>query len=286
MKRIALIIILLLLVAAGAAVFFLYSSLDSIAKAAIEKIGSEVTGTPVRVDKVKISPMNGEGSLRGFRVENPEGFHRSSAFQFDEISMKLDVATLTRDPVVIEEIVIQRPQIRYEIGARDTNVGRIQKNVESRTAGQTVPAKQQPAKGPKVLIRNLHFRDGQVTVAHSALLQKGISAPLPDLHLTNIGGAGGGGATPADLAVQIVKDLAASVTQTVGKLDLSALGQTVTETVTEGVKTLGDGARTIETQAGKTIESGTGAVREGAKDATDAARQVGRKLGDMFGRKK
>lgn len=281
MKRIALIILLLLLVAAGATVFFLYSSLDAIAKAAIEKIGSDVTGTPVRVDKVKISPMNGEGSLRGFRIENPEGFHRSSAFQFDEISMKLNMATITKDPVVIEEIVIEHPQIRYEIGARETNVGRIQKNVEGRSAQQAAPAGKQSAKGPRVLIRNLHFRGGQVTVAHTALLQKGLSASLPDLHLTDIGGAGQGGATPADLAVQIFKGLMSSVTQTVSKLDIGALGQTLTE----GVKTLGDGARTLETQAGRMPESGTGVVRQGAKEAADAAQQVGRKLGDLFRRK-
>lgn len=263
MKRVFLVAALVLVVGAGAAVYFLYSSLDSIVKVAIEKVGSDVTGTPVRVGKVKISLASGEGSLGGLRVENPEGFQRGSAFQFDEILMKIDIGTITKDPVVIQEIVIQHPRIRYEIGANETNVGRIQKNVvghspKGGTAGES------RGKAPNVIIRDLYFRDGEVVVAQTAFLKEGITVPLPEVHLTNIGSGDQGGATPGDVAKAILGNLAGAVTKAVGSMGIGELGQTAV-----------DG-----------LKRGNGNLGGGVKDATDQAKEFGKKMGDIFQKKK
>jgi hypothetical protein len=196
--------------------FLLYSSLDAIVKAAIEKIGSDVTGTEVRVTDVDISPATGEGALRGFRVTNPEGFEDEQAFEFDEITMKIDLATLASDPVVIEEIVVQSPRIRYELGGKGTNVGAIQKNVEGYTEGS------EPAGGPSFIIKHLYFRDGQINVAGASLLKKGVGSPLPDLHMTDIG-TEEGGVTPAVLTKKVTAALGRKVVTAVGKIDLGEL---------------------------------------------------------------
>lgn len=262
MKRIFVLVGVVLLVGMGAAFYFLYSSLDSIVKVAIEKIGSDVTGTPVRVGKVKISLANGEGSLGGLRVENPEGFQRGSAFQFDEIFMKIDIGTITKDPVIIQEVVVQHPRIRYEIGASETNVGRIQKNVVGHSP-KGGPADQSKGKAPNVVIRDLYFRDGEVVVAQTALLKEGITVPLPEVHLANIGSGDRGGARPSDVAKAILENLAAAVTKAVGSVGVGQLGQTAVQDLKKGAKTL----------------------EGGAKEKADQAKEFGKKLGDIFQKK-
>jgi hypothetical protein len=249
MKRILLIGGGVVVVVVVVAVILLMSSLDAVVKAAIEKIGSDVTGTRVTVDDVDISPTSGAGAVRGFRVTNPEGFEREDAFQFDEITMKIDLTTLTKDPVVIEEIVVTNPRIRYEFGGRGTNVGEIQQNVEGYVGepGET--------SGPDIVIENLHFRGGKINVAGAKLLSQGVTTPLPDLHMTNIG-TEEGGATPAVVTQKVMGTLGRKIATAVGSLDLDAMGRDAAE-----------------------------AVSSGAEEATDAIEKTGEKLKGLLKKK-
>jgi len=87
-------------------------------KAAIERFGSDITGTKVTVGSVDISLKSGLGTIRGVRVDNPEGFSSDDAFELGEITVDLDVASLNRDPIVIEEIRILAPAVRGELDAK------------------------------------------------------------------------------------------------------------------------------------------------------------------------
>ena len=219
MKRFLLIGLVVLVAVVGVAAFLLYSSIDSIVKAAIEKVGSDVTGTDVRVDEVEISLADGSGRLRGFRVVNPDGFEREDAFRFDEIRLTLDLATIASDPVVIKELVIERPRIRYEFGGSGTNVGTIQKNVSGYSA-DSAPAEEP---GPNIVIQHLYFRGGEITVAGSKMLDKGVAVSLPDLHVTDIGSEPGG-ASPATVAKKVIGRLGREVTTAMASIDVDKLG--------------------------------------------------------------
>ena len=71
--------VVVLLVIVAAAIYFLFSNLDSIVKAMIEKYGTEAAQSDVRVDSVKISLTTGEASLGGLSVANPKGFSSAKA---------------------------------------------------------------------------------------------------------------------------------------------------------------------------------------------------------------
>ena len=88
-----------LLVVVAVAVFLLYSSLDAIVTSAVEKFGSEITQTQVTLKETKISATDGKGVLRGFRMTNPANFKTKSAVEFDEISIVLDIKTITEDTI-------------------------------------------------------------------------------------------------------------------------------------------------------------------------------------------
>src|SRR3546814_10217063 len=94
--------VLVAVVAIG--VYVLLGSLNDIVKAAVEKAGSDLSQTDVRLDEVDIELASGKGALRGFRVTNPDGFSDGDAFRFAEVSVTLDLATVRSDPVVIEEV--------------------------------------------------------------------------------------------------------------------------------------------------------------------------------------
>ena len=58
-------------VIAAVAAYLLLTSLDAIVERAIERYGSEITGTAVRVSSVDISLTSGRGTVRGLTVANP-----------------------------------------------------------------------------------------------------------------------------------------------------------------------------------------------------------------------
>jgi uncharacterized protein involved in outer membrane biogenesis len=196
----------------------LWSSLDRIVQTAIEKIGSDVTGSSVHLADVSISPTSGVGVLRGLRVTNPGGFEDGDAFQFEEISMELDITTIASDPVIIKEIVVQNPIINYHLGGKGTNVGELKENAEGYAAeGDSTGS------SPKFLIQNLYFRGGKISVSSALLGGKKVTTSLPDLHMQDIGSEEDG-VNPAILAKRIVSTLTKQVTGSVAKLDLSGIG--------------------------------------------------------------
>ncbi|MDH3311484.1 MAG: hypothetical protein OEM95_12535, partial [Gammaproteobacteria bacterium] len=74
MKKIILIFVLVLVAAIGAGLYYLFTNLDAIVKAAIEKAGSQTTQTAVRVDSVKIVLSEAAGTIKGLSIANPKGF--------------------------------------------------------------------------------------------------------------------------------------------------------------------------------------------------------------------
>ena len=77
------------------AVIFLFSSLDSLIKEAVEKYGSEIIQAEVRLNKVEIDVTSGQGGLSGLKIGNPKGFETPSAFELGGISVKLDIGSVT-----------------------------------------------------------------------------------------------------------------------------------------------------------------------------------------------
>ena len=183
----------------AAAVFYLLSNLDRFVAGAIEKYGSEATGTPVKVSSVRIQLKEGKGSISNLSVGNPGGYTTPKALSLGNIAVGLDTGSITKDPVVIDKIMVSAPRITYEINkSGSANINEIKKNVEAftRKTAAAVEEKEPAGKGAgeggkKILIRSLVVERGEVAVQVAALAGKPLSAPLPRMELRNIGGKGG-----------------------------------------------------------------------------------------------
>ena len=264
-------ILLVLLAILAAAWFLLAASLNDIVKATVEKVGSDVTGTEVTLDKVEISLTAGQGSLFGFRMTNPEGFQSEQAFRFDEVTIKLDVTTVASDPVVIKEVVVLNPEITYEIVAEETNVEVIEENVEA-YAGDEDGDGGDEGEGPNIVIENLYLRGGKVKVLASQFTDEEMSVDLPDIHLTDIG-RDDRGATPAAIAKEVMGSLLGSMTTAVAAIDISEITDSIGQS-------LEDAAEAIDTEA---IEQGASALGESIGDAAgDAADEAAEALEGLF----
>ena len=269
------------------AVFLLVSNVDSIVKAGVEKYASEAVKANATLQEVTISTTSGEGSLRGLKVGNPQGFNTESAIEFGEVSVALDVLSLASDTVVIKSVVITAPQVTYEIGAAGSNIDALRKNVADYTGASPGSASTAAASGGaaageggrKLMIENLYVRDGSVNVSATFLKGKKLSAPLPNIHLKDIG-KDGGGASPAEVAKQLVDALAKESGVAVTALDLNKLTGAVGKAAAGAVGAAigaATGAGGAAGAVGGAAGTAAGAAKKGAEEAAGAAVDAAKK---------
>lgn len=229
MKKVLIGVAVVLVIIAGA-VIYLGSNLDGIVKAGVEKYAPRYTGTDVRLGSVKSSLFGGEATINDFLLGNPEGYRTPHAFKVDSVKVAVDTETVMSDVIHIREIVIEGPDIIYELTGTASNLQAIQKNV-SQAAGSggnqgaaetTTPTEEQA--GKKVVIDNLYIRNAKAALSSDMIGSKVVPLPLPDLHLTDIGKKSNG-ATMAEASKQVMDAITRAVTNAAGKIDLKSLSE-------------------------------------------------------------
>ena len=104
------------------------------------------------------------------------------------------------------------------------------------------------------MINHLYINGAKVNISASLMLGKTLTTKLGDIHLRDIGKKSGG-ATPGEVAEQIISAISKSASKAAGQLDLSQIGIT-------SLEVLGGGAKTTLETVGKTVGGG-------AKDVLD-----------------
>ncbi len=227
-KKVLISVVFLLLLVGGGLFFYL----DSIVKSGIEVAGSSLLGTAVTVDSVLISPISGQGTISGLRVENPEGFDSQYAFELDSVAVNIDVNSLFSDVVEVESITIMQPIITYETKITTDNIRTLLANLpESEPATGSPEAAES---GQQVVIREFHMVGSQLNFVTAV-----VSAPitLADIEIRNIGAEGG--SSSAANAVRVVLQ---ELVQTILSSDLPSL-DLLRESVEGRVR---DGAQRVE----------------------------------------
>ena len=247
MKRTPLIIAIILGVILIVTVYF-FMSFDRILKAAIETFGTQIIGTEVALSSAEVSPKSGSGALKKLTIANPQGISDGSAISFKEISLNLDTGTIGENTVLVSSIVIDAPHLTYELGEGGSNLDALQRNVDSYMAAHASDKSnaEKADQGPdtKLIIESLVIRNGTVSIKADALGDKGIDAPLPDIHIKDIGK--GGGATPGEVAEKIFDSLKEKTLLAVAGSKLGEMG----ETISKGAESIGESAG----EAGKALK--------------------------------
>jgi uncharacterized protein involved in outer membrane biogenesis len=237
MKKILLAVLALLFVLVISAVGYLYFSLNTLVKKAVETVGPRITKTDVRLSSANISPFSGSGSLNGFVIGNPEGFGKEPALRFGSIQVKVEKTTLLKEVIDVESVIIRNPDILLEGTLRGNNLGKLLQNIKSSSSSKSSEEKTSAKDSKKFVVKEVAISGIKLRLAASALDQKvEQSLPLPEIRLQNIG-SDGSGVSASELATQILTPLLQSA-------------------VTEGVNALAkQGLRELQKNGGAQIEN-------------------------------
>ena len=211
MKKFLLILLTIIILLAGG-ICGLYLNLESIVKASVAKYGSQLTGTEVALDGFRLSLRKGEAELKGLRIANPEGYQTPQILSLGSVYVRLDMRSLLKPVIVVEEIRIANPEIAYELkSVAHNNVSDLLAAVNKNAAAAAKPAADQtdatragtakPAVssggsaksatssgGKKVIINALNITGGKVSLG-ATFGGKGAAAsvPLPAVTLKDLG---------------------------------------------------------------------------------------------------
>lgn len=246
----ALFIVLLLLVAA------LHLWLGSLIKRGVEQVGPRITQTSVTLRNADISLLSGRAELEDLTIGNPKGFHTPSAFRLHNATVRLDWKSVLSDTVVIEEILIDGPEITFEGTPVGSNLGTIRDNAkafasaESSEKAPTPKRDAQQGSGKKVVIKQFTLTNprANMLVRAGGVETKAQGVTLPDIRLKNIGNASGG-ASFHEVISTVLTSIANSAARMVTSLD---------KPLEKGAQMLGESSKQVgqstEKAASKALE--------------------------------
>jgi hypothetical protein len=229
-------------------------------KHVVNTAGPRLLGVPVRLQQAAFSPFTGRLTLQGLHVGNPEGFKTPGLFELDALDIDVDMTTLFKPVVVITEIRIAAPEITYEWAIKNSNIGALLDQLNSKSAApEPTPAAPAAAPAPeggkKVVIAKLTISGARVHAAVKALGGHAPALPLPVIELANIGGKDkdAQGVTLLEALRKILGALLTGVTDVVSGAGKLAV---------DGVKAVGG----VAMDGVKAVGAGVGKAREGVRN--------------------
>jgi len=232
MKKIIWGIVAGLLVLAVIALIIVATFLDGIVKKGVETVGPKITGVTIKLDEMHIGLLTGSARVKGLVVGNPEGYKAPAAISVGLAKVSVDPLSIMSGKIVVRSIHVESPEITFEGGLSENNLGKIMDNVDtvSRNGGPA-PAAQpggSPKPAKKIEVDDLFITGAKVHVSLAMLGGKEMTLTLPEIHLTNLG-KGNAGLTATDLTravfqsitsatIKAVADAAANVGGDVKKL--------------------------------------------------------------------
>ena len=253
MKKVIMRLVVALVVLIILAVLALGLFLDSAIKRGVETFGPKLTKVDITLQSVNLSILSGSGSIKGLVVGNPEGFSEPSAIRVGSASLSLKPSSLLSDKIVIKSIKVEAPEITYETTLRTSNLDKILANVKEATGGgETEPAKpEEPAQpqeakpAKKLEVDEFIITGGKVRGSVTGV--GGVTVPLPDIRLTDLG-TGPEGITAAELAERVLAAIKTGAAKAVsgsagdlGKMATSAVknaggtGSNAVQSITKGI---------------------------------------------------
>jgi uncharacterized protein involved in outer membrane biogenesis len=251
MKKIISLVVLGLVVVIAGAIIYISMNAGSMVKAGVETYGPQYTKTKVELGGVDASLFAGEISINDFLIGNPKGYKTSHAFKVGAVKVTVNLRSLTGETIHVKEIVIEAPDIIYELGGGGSNLQTIQNNVSKASGGgKAKAAKSSDEEGPRVIIDNLYIRNAKVALSAGMLGGKKIPVPVPDIHLKDIGkdSKDGKGATMSEAAGKVMDEITGSVTKAASAINLDDIkkqaegltkgAEGAGKSITEGIKGL------------------------------------------------
>jgi uncharacterized protein involved in outer membrane biogenesis len=202
------IIILLILVSAGTWFF-----LDTLVQRTIEKRGTKELGVDVELEQADLAVLDGEFMLTGLRIENPEGY-QGRLFEMTGARTTMQPATLFKDEVVVDSLVIDSPSLNIKYTFNGTNLAKVLSRINSGT-----PSTDQKQKQKRYRIRQIEINGAKVAIDSSVGAELPVVLTLPDIVMENVSSSDGAGLTLAQVFEKVAVKMTATAIRT-GKTEI------------------------------------------------------------------
>lgn len=297
---VALLVVIILLFAGT--LFFI----NNILKSAVEKVGSMVTDTDVKVKNIDLSFRKGELLINDFVVGNPEAYKTDNALSLSKIYVALEPKSIFSDTIRIKEIIIEDPSLTYEVGLGNSNLGTILENVNS-FAGADDDKKDKADKdkkadkgSKKVVIEHVLVQGGKINLSAKLLGGNALPVSLPKVELNDIGKESENGTDFIEAYALIFREMlqgavkaAASSGKDILKGGADILKKSGKEALESGKSALKETQKALEERSKDGAEDGKDML-QGGKEAVEetgkAIQETGKKIGEgikgIFGNKK
>lgn len=195
--------------------------LDAVVKRGLERIGPRITGTPVSVERVNLSLVLGRGRVRGLRIGNPSGYHTASAYDVPNVRITFDPVSAISGKVIIDHLVVESPEITYEINFSGNNLDRISEHARAFVRKHRVErdgTDERASAGEVKYVQINHFmvKDPKLKVTASILKGRSMTFDMDEIHLRDIG-KDSRGATVDGATSQILASTVGAVRKVVSK---------------------------------------------------------------------
>ncbi len=245
-------IVLGVIILAGVAAYIFSPSLESIVQKLVHKYASQVTGTEVNLSGFKLSLTKGEASLSGLTVANPKNYQSPYILNLGNISAKVDVKSLASDTIIIDEILVDKPIITYEmLSITQNNIKQLQENIAKNTASaekteqednsqaaQTEDEKS--SQGKKVIIKLVRVSGAELqAIAPLQGTENAVKLDIPTIEIKGIGENKKGGDSIVSSISTILNKILSDASKTAVKAqlgDLKNVAQENMNNVVDGVK--------------------------------------------------
>ncbi|MCR5382524.1 MAG: AsmA family protein [Lentisphaeria bacterium] len=273
LKIIGIIVVILII-----AVFAIILNLGKIVKTGINTVVPQVTKCEAHVDDVNFNVFGGKFEIKNLVIKNPEGYKTAQAFSLGHIFVNVKMGSLMSDVIEIDQVLIDAPEITYEVGLGNSNLNTILENVNSALPSSDGEEKKEEKEekkegGKKVVINLVKVTNGRIGV--SAKIAGGMEAPivLPDIEIKDLGKKEGGISMVQAAAITLKTTLLSifDVLKSSGKLLLDG-AKAIGEGITEGIKSLGDSAK----EGVKSLGDGAKSLGDSAKDIKDNVKDIGK----------
>ncbi len=194
MKKVAIIVTFLALIVGSIFLFLTGDALNELVKSKIEEVGKQVTEQTVTVESVEIKLFDGTGKINNVVLPNPEKYSADIAFSLKEITLAIDSASFATDLIVIDKIIINKPEAFVEFTqSGSSNIQDILDAIKRNSPkpnNEEILEKSDKPKTREPFIRVNHFvlANTALTMDLSKLDNKVYELTLADINLTNIGG--------------------------------------------------------------------------------------------------
>ena len=274
LKIIGVLIVILII-----AVFAIILNLGKIVKTGINTVVPQVTKCEAHVDDVNFNVFGGKFEIKNLVIKNPEGYKTDQAFSLGHIFVDVKMGSLLSDVIEIDQVLIDAPEITYEVGLGNSNLNTILENVNSALPSSDEEKKEEKKEekegGKKVVINLVKVTNGKIGV--SAKIAGGMEAPivLPDIEIKDLGKKEGGISMVQAAAVTLKTTLLSifDVLKSSGKLLLDG-AKAIGEGIVDGVKSIGDGAKDSIKSLGDGAKDSIKSLGDSAKSLGDSAKDI------------